>query len=77
MWSLIGALAKGLLDSLLGLVLGRVQRAEDKLQGMNDQKVADDAATLAAAIEGARAGSEVAGESDAAVIADLQKDVQR
>ena len=70
----------GLLLKALGFVQwgeSLVQRAQDNKAGMVAQRAADDEATVAAATKAARAGSEVAGESDAAVIADLKKDVQQ
>lgn len=68
----------GLLFKAIGLVQwgeALVQRAQDRKTGMEQQKLADDEATVAAATKAAAIGSEVAGESDRAVIADLRKDV--
>lgn len=74
MWSLAGVIFKVVLSWVTGLITGRIQRAQDRLQGMKDQKAADDQATIEAATKAARAGSEVAGESDSEVVNDLSKD---
>lgn len=74
MWSFVAALAKGLFDSVLGLITGQMQRSSDKLQGMNEQRQADDRATTKQAEQAAKASGQIAGESDDQVRQDLAND---
>lgn len=75
MWlTIILGLAGSVLSGLLGWVGKAIGSAQDKLTGMKQQKAADDAATVADAVRAARAGSEVASETDEQVRADLSKD---
>lgn len=67
----------GFISKILGLpeLAARFfELAQARRQGMADQKLANDEATIAAATEASRIGSDIAGKSDADVIKDLDKD---
>lgn len=75
MWlTVILGLASSVLSGLIGWIGKAIGSANDKLTGMKQQKAADDAATVADAVRAARAGSEVAAETDEQVRADLKGD---
>lgn len=67
----------GVVSKLLGLAdfaEKMFQRAQDRRQGMLDQKAADNQATVDAATEGQKAAGRIAGESPAQVREDLKND---
>ena len=67
----------GLVSKLLGFAQfgeAMLKSAQDRRQGMQQQKAADDAASVSAASKGQQQAGQVAGESAAQVRDDLKND---